>query len=309
MATTPVSVRVDETQAEAVREVAKSFNNGAEFGNWLLGEYKKHQSSNKADMFLEDISKIDAMFKSVVGVMSGIISKAEGEVLSKGLEIQEELRSKDAIAEDLKAEAELVREDLKIKEEEIKSYKESIADFKQQLVAIQKELDKAQQDLKTTVKLNEMLEQKQAQHEAVQLENEFLIKELANLKERLAISERQHSEGLLKIETLEKDKLSLEKTYVDRINALEKAHEQALIHEAGVKDLEVSKARLEIQEQSQAKIQAHMDKENELRDTIDHLKELHQQEIYSINKSIEELKESHKKEISTLQKTISDLKK
>lgn len=300
MATTPTTVRVDESQLERFKEIQASFTSGAEFSSWILNMYKLHESTKTTDLFSRDIQSIESMFGAIIGTLTGVVSRAEGAILAKDESIAGELRERDQIVEDLKNEMEILRQELRAKDEEIGNRDQSIKEVQKALQENQAALEKVQKDFSITSKLNDMLEKEKAQYQAIAEANKALVQEVAELKEKLSASEKEANASTHRADELQHRLALNEEKYVNEIQALKDAHKQDLERAEALKEVAVSKATLAAKEAAQTKIEARMEKENELRDKIDNMQETIN--TYSVTDAAKD------KEIERLNKAVAELK-
>lgn len=320
MATTPTTVRVSEEKLEQFKEIQGAFERGSDFADWVIQAYKLHKSVKTTDLFTADLQALEGMLKSITGTIDGVISRAEGIILSKDAEVAEDLRARDQIVEDLKDEMELLRQELKSKDEIIKTQKETISDIQKELMNTQEEMKKVQKDYNTTCNLNDILMSEKARYEGIEGENKELSITVAKLTEKLTEAEKQVNADTQKITELEKENASLIEKHSEKIATIEKNHKDALNLAELVKEAEVSKAKSDIKELVQAKIDKYIEKEQDLRNEIDTLRkelnilirenektvsELKQEHEEQINKTIE----GHSKETEKLKKQLDTLKK
>ena len=311
MATTVTSVRVVEEQFEEFKEMQKELGGGAEFSSWALEMFKMHQSSKTSDQFSRDIQDIEKMMESIAGAVNGIVSRAEGAVIAKGESIKEELRVKDQESEELKTELELLREELKKKDEEIFNREAVIKDVQKELKDNKEILEKTQKDFITTSKLNEMLMGEKERYQVIESNNEQLATDNKVLTEKLEEVKKQANETMQKITALDKEKQESEQKHVETITSLKDKHKQALEHAEALKSVAVKEAKADVREEAQAKIEVHLQTENQLRKEIDSArKELEdsRKQVYTANNTMEELKNANSKEVSDLKREIEQLK-
>lgn len=305
------SLRITADKAEQYDKIRELFNNAGEFTDWVIDAYRLHESKQTSDLFRQDTKAIMDMFQSIFGVIGGVVSRAEGMVQSKDAEIVEELRAKDDLAEDLRTELKALQDIISEKDAEIKVQNDKVKEVEGLLKENQETLNKTEKEFTTTSKLNEMLMLEKARYEAIEENNKALTEEVKQLKEKLLEAEKQATAGVQKITELIKENETMEQNYINKISAIKEKHKQSLDHAEAIKGIEVSKARFEEKEQAQAQIQAHMNKENELRDKIDNLQETIN--VYSVSeinkdKEIARLKEELAKAISNKEKPTGDKK-
>ena len=288
------SLRIAADKAEQYDKIRELFNNAGEFTDWVIEAYRLHESRQTSDLFKQDTKAIMDMFQSIFGVIGGVVSRAEGMVQSKDAEIVEELRAKDELAEDLRAELKALQDIISEKDEEIKTQKDKVKEVEANLKDIESALKALQEQFKDTKELNTMLQGEKVKYQAVEEANKQLAIDNSQLKESLVEVQKQANEGVQRSNELQREIESLIEKHEDKIRSIETSNRQALEHVEALKEVEISKAVLKAKEEAQAKIEEHLSKEEELRNKIDNLQETIS--VYSVSeinkdKEIARLKE------------------
>ena len=299
------SLRITEDRAREYDKVKELFSNANEFADWVVKAHRLHESRQTSDLFAQDTKAIMDMFESIFGVIGGVVSRAEGMVQSKDAEIVEELRSKDDIAEELREEIKSLQDIISEKDAEIKTHKDTIKEVNNQLRAKETELKELQDQFADTKELNDMLKAEKVKYQATEDNNKQLLEEVSTLKETLSEAEKQANESMQKIVALENEKQTFEQSYIEKITSLKEKHRQALDHAEALKSVAIKEAKADAKEETQTKIEAHMDKENELRDKIDNMQETintyavldaaKDREIASLKEELEKVKSATEK--------------
>lgn len=268
------SLRVTEDRGKAYEEVRKAIGGTANhFTDWLVEAYRLHQSRETSDLFKQDTKAIMDMFNSIFTTINGIVGRAEGIVQSKDAAIQEELRSKDDIAEELREEIQELQQVISNKDIDMKAQKDAINALKAELKEQEEILQKVQKDNETTAQLNNVLLAEKERYKAIEVANKELEERNAELQEKLAEAEKQAIVDAQKINELEREKEALIEKQNDKITSIETAHNQALEHLESMKELAVAQARTETKEQAQVKIEEYIAKEEELREKVSSMQE------------------------------------
>lgn len=295
------SLRITSDRATEYDKIKDLFSNGNEFADWILSAYRLHESKQTSDLFTQDANAIMDMFQSISNRISNIIEMANDTVKNKDVAIADELRARDEKLDNLRAKVKELEEIVSEKDTEIKAQKDITKGFELQLKEQAEVLKKAQKDYELTSKLNDELLEKKEHYKTVEVQNKALVEELSTLKENLTEVENRANSEAQKVIELQRDKELLQEKHSDKIEKMETTHKQEIEHLVAMKELEISGAKAEVNEQAQVKLDALRDKIDSLKDTIDTIKA-------EKENSIKELKTNHDNQVVELNKEIESLK-
>lgn len=281
----------------------------AEFLERMANAYELHKVRQGDNLLSAEAEELESLTARINRLMVNANEKINSALRDKDL-VHEEKQSTN---EELIAR---LREDLSKLKENNAEMKKSLEEANKSNTELTEKLKEAEEqsilakDLVTEYKdKNDNLSAILGEYKADREMNKQLVEEISTLKETLAEAQNKANSEAEKVLSLTKEKDSMEQGYIDKITSLKEKHRQAIDHLDALKGLAIKEARAEEKEQAQLKLQAHMDKENELRDRIDNLKATIDVLKEEKEKSLLELKEKYENELSDLQKELEKSKK